>query len=101
MSSYRVVVGKFVSPLKNYNISKLCLLGKSFSTVFVKKVQATAINVVKGSAISIVGKDNIAVVHDLNGDIFYYHPRYRRWYKNLSDDSLYKYFSWLIPQKRQ
>ncbi len=97
MGKYCISVGRLKSPQKNFNINKLCLVGNSFSTVFFKKVQATAISVVKGFAPYIVGKDNIAVIQNTNGDMYYYHPKYHRWYKNLSENSLRKYFSWLFP----
>ena len=38
-------------------------------------------------------------VRSKSGDSYYYHPRYKRWFKNLSDKSLDLFFSWLKPDK--
>lgn len=33
------------------------------------------------------------------GDSFYYHPRYKRWFKNLTDSGIELYFSRLSPEE--
>ena len=40
-------------------------------------------------------KDVIAVV-DYKSCFYYYHPKYKVWYKGLNDKKLKFYFSWLV-----
>lgn len=42
---------------------------------------------------------DVPVLVDSKGNFYYYHVRYRRWYKNLPDETLPIYFPWLKDQE--
>lgn len=52
----------------------------------------------KGNSYS-PGLTNVYCISDPKGNWYYYHPKWRKWYKNLDDKHLRLYFNWLIPEK--
>lgn len=71
-----------------------------FKTVFVCDLFCSGIDIAKYSASYKMRRPevDIPVLHDSSGNIYYYHPKFHKWYKNLDTEQLEKYFNWLIPK---
>lgn len=87
-----------------YNISKLIRTVSGFDTVFIDSVRCSDVGiakyaVTKSSSMSTrINKGHVVyVISSFSGDKYYYHPRYRRWFKNLTDEQLEHYFGKLLP----
>lgn len=97
MGKYNVTIGEYRTSIRTYKVLRLCYVYNHFDTVYVTEIKCSGMAVVKYVAPLKVGLDEVAVVFD-DKDVYYYHPKYRRWYKNLSNESLKKYFYWLISE---
>lgn len=69
-----------------------------FDMVYVTEYTCSGVDVVKGVVSSYPELVNVYCVSDGKGNFYYYHPKWRKWYKNLDDKHLRLYFSWLIPE---
>ena len=81
----------------NYNVSKLVKTFFGYRTVSVDFIRCSDICVAKNIALSKFKnlRNVVPVVIDRYGTYYYFHPKYRKWYKNLDKNQLNKYFNWL------
>lgn len=97
---YDLKIGAWRSPVRKYNVSRLFYTLNGFQTVFVCSLECSDIGIAKNVAPSrMQNRSDIIVIVDGGGVSHYYHPKYRKWYKGLTEEQLCKYFYWLIPER--
>ena len=81
----------------NYNVSKLIKTFFGYRCVFVDTLRCSDVSVAKNVALSKFDdlRNTVPVVVDRFGCHYYFHSKYRKWYKNLDENQLKKYFNWL------
>ena len=81
----------------NFNICKLVKTFYGYRYAHVDNVRCSDSGVAKYVALSKFDnlRDNVPVVISSKGVHYYYHYKYRKWFKDLDDNQLSKYFYWL------
>lgn len=75
---------------------------KNFAGYFYKpfdRIKCSDVSVAKYVVPNWVKKDEVFVIFSNLADggfvKYYFHPKYRKWYKNLTEKDIEKYFPWL------
>lgn len=92
----RICVGVLCNTF-NYSITRLVKTFFGYRIVYVDSIRCGDVSVAKNVALSKFEnlKTNVPVVIDRHGSYHYYHPKFRKWYKDLDEKQLDKYFNWL------
>lgn len=92
----RIVIGDKRN-VSNFNVCKLVKTFYGFRCVHVDTFRCSDVSVAKNVALSKFDnlRNVVPVVIDRNGIYYYYHFKYRKWFKDLDNNQLSKYFNWL------
>ena len=98
MGKVRIVFGT-VSNRRTYYVMRLVKRFSGYVYLPVRRVSGSDVTVAKYIVPSLVKNDEVFVVFStfVSGKTckYFYHPKYRCWYKDLDDVQIVKYFSWL------
>ena len=83
-----------------YVVWKMVKWFDSYQFVFLDKLYCSDISIAKAGVVNRTNKETVIVVETTSGVKYYYHPRFKKWYKNLSNEMLDKYFDWLNPNMK-
>ena len=81
-----------------YDIFILQYVKGEFQAVLITQMNFPDLKLAKTYTLHNFGfsENDVPMIMDNNGSFHYFHPKYKVWYKGLTDNQKEKYFSWLV-----